>query len=1051
MSSWSWEKKSLVVAAMMAVSAPAAVYAQDTSSAIRGSVFDVSGSPVTDATVTVTDQRTGSVRSFTTNSAGSYLASGLRVGGPYTVDVQSSSGNIQKTDLYLSLGDSAVLNLTVGDAATLETVTVLGNRGEALPKTAIGPSAAFSRTDLEDAPSGNRDIKDMIQIDPRIYLDASNSDGIQCGGGSQRFNSLTVDGVQFNDDFGLNSNGYPTERAPFPYAAIDQVSVELAPFDVQYGGFTACNINAVTKSGTNEFHGEVFYDYTDDSLHGDKVKDTSIELGSYDEQRYGVQLAGPIVKDKLFFMLAYEKFDGANIFSRTPGDVPSANMVAGVTEAQYQRIVDIAKQNYDFDAGGLPTSMSNSDEKVLAKFDWYINDKHRLAFTYNYDDGYNVAQSDSSNYYLELSSHYYERGATVNSYVGQLFSNWTDAFSTEMKVGYFKLENRQDSLGGAFGEMRITTTDDSGSSATVLLGSDDSRQANDLSYDTTSFKLSGNYLLGNHSLSAGYELKILDMYDLFIQNAVGTYYFNSIDDFEAGVPASIKYANAQSGVESDGAADWSYDTNTLYAQDEYSFTAIPLRLTGGLRYDWYTSGDKPRENSSFEDIYGFTNATNLDGLDLLQPRLGFDWEASPNIDVHGGVGLYSGGNPNVWTTNAYNNDGQTVITVSSTNTNGDSLFDEAYEGSGRRAGYDAPQFLVDKVLDGDGSQGGINVTDPNFEIPKEWKYNLGAVFYLPQDYRVMADVIYSKKEDSAIITDISREKIGTMGDGRAIYQSKNGRSQDWMLTNVKGDSGDSTVLSLSVDKSWDFGLDAALGYAYVDASEVSPMTSSVAYSNYNYIATSDPQDPGVATSNYEIPNRFTLKMDYKHSFFGNYDTKFTLYGTYNEGRPYSYTFSSAVNSGLGDSSSQGRQLLYVPTGEDDPNVVFGSGFDYASFDAFVKDHGLDKYRGRISPRNAFNSDWWSKLDLRVEQEFPGFRKQDKASAYIVIENFTNLLNKDWGVQEYAAYPQYQSVVAATADATTGTYTFNTYTPPSGMSVETNSSFYEIHIGVRYKF
>ena len=310
-----------------------------------------------------------------------------------------------------------------------------------------------------------------------------------------------------NDGFGLNSNGYPTERQPFPFDAIEQVAVELAPFDVEYGGFTACNINAVTKSGTNEFHGSAFVDYTSNDFQGDSLEGSDVLAPDFDEIRYGIQVAGPIVQDKLFFSVAYEKLEGANTFDRGPIGSGAINEV-NITQAELDEIARIARDLYGYDVGEIPTSFDNEDEKLLIKLDWNINNQHRAAFTYNYNDGFNFTESDGDLDEFEFSNHLYERGAELNQYVGFLYSDWTDNFSTEVRLGYVDLANRQLTVGGTdFGEITIETDD-----VDVYLGGDDSRQSNKLDYSILNMAFKGFYQLDNHSLTFGYEREELDVF-----------------------------------------------------------------------------------------------------------------------------------------------------------------------------------------------------------------------------------------------------------------------------------------------------------------------------------------------------------------------------------------------------------------------------------------------------------------------------------------------------------------------------------------------------------
>ncbi|HAV50860.1 MAG TPA: TonB-dependent receptor, partial [Brevundimonas sp.] len=328
-----------------------------------------------------------------TGPNGQYNARGLRVGGPYTVQVDAAGVSGTREVAAIGIGDATVADVYVSQGGTqLDEVVVIGTAGGVV-QTAIGPNAVFTAEDLANAPAINRDIRDVIAIDPRVYVDEAFVDAVQCGGANPRFNSLTVDGVRLNDNFGLNSSGYPTERMPFSYDAIQQVAVELAPFDVEYGNFTACNINAVTKSGGNSLSGGFFYDYSDHELTGASLEGRSVDLGEFEETRWGVNLGGPIIQDRLYFFAAYEKLDGVNFFDRSPAGGGGAE-VQGLSMAQYNEILDIARTVYGFDPGGIPAPQPNEDEKLLIKLDWNISDQHRAAFTYNYNDGFNITESD---------------------------------------------------------------------------------------------------------------------------------------------------------------------------------------------------------------------------------------------------------------------------------------------------------------------------------------------------------------------------------------------------------------------------------------------------------------------------------------------------------------------------------------------------------------------------------------------------------------------------------------------------------------------------------
>jgi len=1034
----------VAIAVAMSVGLSTAAMAQQTSSEITGRVVGPQGAPAAGTVITVKHVPTGSIKTVTANANGQFNLSGLRVGGPYEIVMDSDTfEDATISDVYLSLDSGLNLNnFQLSAQADVERIEVTASQIASIAFGQKGPSSNFSLEDLQNAPAINRDIKDLVRADPRVYIDETFSDGIQCAGASPRFNSLTLDGMRLNDNFGLNSNGYPTESIPFSYDAIEQVAVELAPFDVEYGGFTACNINAVTKSGTNEVHGSAFYDFTSDSFKGDSIEGNDIDNGNYTEKRYGFTVGLPLISDKLFLFGAYEKKEGVRLHDYAG--------LARVSEAELSQISEISNRVYGYDPGGFKGSSPVEDEKLLLKVDWNINEDHRAAFTYNWNDGYTISESDTGSSRLSYDGHFYERGAEIETITASVYSDWTSDFSTELRIGKTTLDNRQNSVDAAtgFGEVQIRTE----GGATVYLGPDDSRQANDLNWDNLTFKLAGTYLLGDHTITAGIEYEDLDVFNLFMQHRIGEYRFNSISDFEAGLADRIYYNNAAGTNDpNDVAASFSFQTTTLYVQDDF-YVNDDLTLLLGLRYDKWSSDDRPNYNSAFDEFYGYANTANLDGKDLWQPRVGFNYVLTDDMELHGGFGLYSGGNPNVWVSNAYSNDGVTQVFAREFRIDGwesgtSSILDLERVGGGDPI-VAPPQGLYDYVADypTDGYQGFVVALDPDFEIPTEWKYALGLTYLAPGDYLVQADILYTDKKDAATYIEPAREVIGYGPDGRPRYTGSN---ETFLLTNVKGDSGDATTLSLAVSKEYDFGLDVSVAYAYNDSTDVNPMTSSVAGSNYANFATSDPNNPGAYTSNYNIPHRFTLRVGYKHEFIDGYTTRFNVFASANEGRGMSYTFDEDnIDAYYGDDDSGGgRQLLYVPA-VDDPNVVYGPDFDLDAFNAFVSSEGLG--RGKIASRNGTNGDWWTKVDVRVSQELPAFAEGHRASAFFVIENLGNLLNDDWGVLKQGNFVS-ESVVNASVNED-GQYVYNEfYGADQRDSWSTGASLWEVRLGVSYRF
>jgi hypothetical protein len=1028
----------LAIAVALSVGLSATAMAQETSSGINGKVLTPTGVAAAGTVVTVVHIPSGTTREVTVSNSGSFSLRGLRVGGPYRLLVDSDS--FQDTtinDVFLELGTTFELDLTLESASNIEVISVTASAVNTSAFGGTGPASFFDLDDLENSPAINRDINDIIRADPRIYIDESRNDSVQCGGASPRFNSLTLDGVRLNDGFGLNSNGYPTERMPFSFDSIQQVAVELAPFDVQYGGFTACNINAVTKSGTNELAGGIFYDYTSDSYRGDTVDGDQQDNGNYTEKRLGGHVGFPLIEDKLFFFGSYQKIEGVQLFDY-------AALGSRVTADDVAQITEIANRVYNYDVGATPGSAPVEDENMLLKLDWNISDQHRASLLYNWADGFSISQSDSGSDRLPLSNHFYERGAELTYLVGSVYSDWSDNLSTEFRASKMKLDNRQTSLDSSgFAEAQIRTE----SNGTVYIGPDDSRQSNDLNYDILNLKFAATYFLDDHKITAGIEYESQDIFNLFMQHTVGEYRFNSIEDFEAGTPARIYYNNsAGTNNPADAGASFSYATTTFYAQDNFALTD-DIDVMVGFRYDSYSSDDKPNYNANFERRYGFDNTGNVDGISLFQPRVGFKYSYADNLEFRGGFGLYSGGNPNVWISNAYSNDGVTNIGTRERDipdfTN---LFDTPLTGEGRPI-YDIPQAMFDTVANATGGDGNVNATDPNFEIPSEWKYAVGATYITPQEYIISADLIYTKRKDSAKVIDALLVETGnTLPDGRPEYASRlterRFTGSDFILTN-SGQDGDTTVFSLSAMKKWDNGIDATLAYAFTKAEDANPMTSAVGYSNYVNFATSDPINPVVATSDYEIPHRFTFTLGYKTQFVDGYDTRFNLFAVASDGKPYSFVYGN--NSAFDYDAARSRQLIYVPE-VNDPNVVYGSDEVRDAFDAFVDE--FDLARGQIIGRNNQNADWWTKVDLKISQQLPGFTDGHKASAFLVIKNLTNLLNDSWGDFRQGSFVGDSVVETSLNDS--GQYVYESFNTAE-QSVERTPSLWEIRVGVKYTF
>ncbi len=1083
--------------------APGVAHAQETTAQILGTVTSADGKALANAKVTITHVPSGTKSSSTTNDAGRFGAGGVRVGGPFRVEVQADGYEARTVDnVFTSLGRPFSLGVSLKALEVVGEVEVSATRES---EAQFGVTAAFSAREIQNSPSINRDLKDVVRNDPAIYLDPQNGNAISIAGQNNRFNSLTVDGVKQNDDFGLNGSGYATNRSPISLDAVQSLSVLTSPYDTQYSGFQGGAINVVTKSGTNEFHGSAYYYYNDDTMAGSKTKDRSgltpyktIRL-DFEEKSYGGTFGGPIIQDKLFFFANYEKFERTAPVPVGPAGSALPAQLLAPTQAEYDSVVAAAKATYNYDPLAIPVSVPEESEKVLVNLDWNINDNHRVRYSYQRTEDFDATgfTTSATTRTFASPSQWYERGYKLDQQVVQVFSTWSDALSTEFKYAKKKVANRQAPLGGdTFAQMTINGFANSGA---VVIGPDISRHANKLRNQTEQWKFKANYLLGDHTLSAGLERDSLDVFNIFVQNAQGSYVFNNLADFTNRVAASFTYTNSvlsNPNNPDDAAAAFGFTNTALYLQDRWQ-VAENLLVTYGVRAERFTSGDAPRSNPGFLTRYGFNSNDTLDGRKLISPRLGFEWNWREDTQVHGGIGLFGGGTPNVWISNSYSNDGIVLASQSISASTSPTAVLTALQQAALRGfnGFDIPAAVQTQQTTLAGA-GTVNALAPNFKIPSSWKYTLGVdhetdILGFGKDWKLSAELQYTKVKNAVLWQDLRLVPIGTLQDGRTRYgyratdpafigstsQTRNSGINDLVLTNTN--QGKSSVLSLEAAKTWDVGagkFDFSLGYAYTRAKDVSPATSSVALSNWDNMATSDVNNPELATSNYEVRHRFPLRLSWRKNLFGDNETAVNLFVERRAGLPFSFTFAGTASGLTGNNAdlaavtvfgdprqdNRFRQLFYVPNGPTD--VLFSSatatGLNWALLDSWITANGLDKYRGKIAPRNAFRSPWLTTADLQLRQELPGFGEGHKGVLTIDILNVANMLNKKWGNYGQVGFPYTVAPVGVEGiDAATGKYIYRGLSNVAGTGIGNVSlnanppqqSLWRVQVGLRYEF
>ncbi|MDQ1092744.1 hypothetical protein QE400_002157 [Xanthomonas sacchari] len=1066
---------------LVAALAAAPVFAQSTSAGVGG-VVTHAGQPVAGAEVTITHVESGTVSRATTDAAGRYNARGLRVGGPYSITITKPGDGTKTEDgVYLSVNQNATINADLtGDLAaptTLETVNAvaIASGSEVFSATKMGSGTNVGREQIEALPSINGNIQDYMRLDPRVAFVDRASGTISAGGLNPRYNSINIDGVSASDTFGLEGNNMTTRRQPVSMEAIEAIDVNLSNYDVSIASAAGATVNAVTKSGTNEFHGSVYGSYRDGDWFGDNP-DGSKFNGFTKEKTYGATFGGPIVKDKLFFFANYEKFQqdapGLDLGSTALGKANAKYGMADVTRAQ-----QIAK-NYGFDAGTLDSDGNTDLKEYALKLDWNINDNHRASFRYSKLDQSKLRINGAGNSsQASLSSYWYQHEKSVESYVGQLFSDWSENFSTEFKVSYRDysairvVPTNAPSIAVYFDGSVANPTGD-----VLYLGTETNSQGNILTTKTWNYYGAGTLTLDNHNLKFGVDYSTNDIYNLYGRNTWGVYTFFGLDNFASGRWSS--YQLNQERSPGSIAADYKNSNLGLFVQDTW-YVNNNLTLTLGLRGDRPQVSPDPTYNAGAQAYFGYDNSKIFSGDFLIQPRFGFNYtfDTDRPTQLRGGVGLFQGDAPQVWIGNSYSNTGFNYNAYSYTS------YNPALPFSPNKDTQPVP------TTPGSATQG-VSFVGNDFKLPSLYKANLALDHELPW-YGIVAsaELLVTKVKDGLYYKSLNIGRVNGPGqdpspayygpDGRALYWNPSQTGRPWATGNNRynrnqaysdvylidnTDKGKTQQFTVSLSKPFSEGGDWSwtLGYTYTHATEVGSLTSSTASSGWGYQYAFNANSETENTSRYEIKDRISGSLDWKHMFFGDYETRVGLVYEGRSGRPYSYVFNGDAN---GDGRST-NDLFYVPKGPGD--VLFGTlsstgaftanpALQQQFFDWLAKNPQLAKYAGSYAPANGFRSGWINTFDVRITQQLPGFFKGHKSEVWLDIQNVGNLLNKKWGrIYDYGFYADAR--VANLQGIYQGKYVYNTlYTDrPTAANADadgfnTGVSQWSLQLGFRYQF
>lgn len=1014
-------------------------FAQVTTSALGGRVVDAKGEPVVGAAVVATHTPSGTIYGVVTNGEGRYAINGMRTGGPYTVAISCLGyQSLTYTDVTLQLAETFSLNATLEeDSEMLSEAMVIAAPASKFSAEKTGAATNISNSQITSLPTINRSITDVTRLSPY------GGNGMSFAGSDGRTANFTIDGANFNNNFGLSSN-LPGGGTPISLDAIEELQVVISPYDVRQTNFIGGGVNAITKSGTNTFKGSAYVYHKNESLRGDSVDGSQIK-GARDKDRntiYGFTLGGPIVKNKLFFFANFEYSQSPTVVNRwrasEDGESDAANFISRTTVADLERVSQHVKDKYGYDTGSysdFPADLSNM--KILARLDWNITDKHHLAVRYNYtlnqnwiatnassmDGGTRSPYSRFSQHSMAFANSMYSQDNLVHSVSLDLNSRLTENLSNQFLATFSKLDDMRGTNSKEFPFIDIQ--DGTGTNSQYMsLGYELFTWNNGVHNNVINIKDDITYYAGNHKITAGlnYEYQMAD--NSYMRNGTGYYRYASVDDFIKGAAPEIVCLTYGYDGELNPAARVQFHKAGIYAQEEWTPTNR-FKLTAGLRLDglFFDNKDLITNNAilalNYPDANG--NERHIDtgkwptANVTVSPRLGFTWDILENksLTLRGGTGLFSGRLPLVFFTNMPTNGGMVQYQAQLNAKNTDmSQFAGGLvtDGSGKATIAALKDKLIgmeypDTITSEDGTvPSAIAAVDPHFKMPQVWKTSLALDYNFPTSFpfSITAEGIYNKTLNGVTISDWSMDPIQGFNrlngaDNRPIFPSdfRAGRTKAFVLENTNRGYGYSANVTVNMRPIE--GLSIMAAYTHTASKELTGMPGSNAESAFTYVPSSKgPNNLPLHNSQYVTPDRVVASLTH-HDKCGNHFS--FIYEAWRGGNSYSYMLVNDMN---GDGYSY--DALYVPTDEQVKNneFRFASDDDRDRFMAYVhNDKYLSKNRGKYAEAYSVYSPWVHRIDFGYKHDFKVKigNSVNTLQLSVDLKNVLNLFNSKWGVSK----------------------------------------------------
>jgi len=1072
-------------------------FAQVTTSAISGVVKDPKNQVLPGATVSAIHVPTGTVYKAATNKVGGYVFPAVRVGGPYTITASYVGFKTDEVkDIATSLGVTSNVDFYLTDnTTTLSEVVVVGTKDNVFSKERTGASQQFTRRELQAIPiTGARTINGITKYNPF-------GDGSSFGAQDSRLNNFTIDGSQFNNNFGLGSSaqaGGRTGASAISLDAIDQLQVNVAPFDIRQSGFTGAGINAVTRSGTNEIEASVYQTQRDNSSRyvGDNARGTTVTPSKFDEKVQGFRLGAPIIKNKLFIFGNYE-----NIEKTEPGTtwISTGSPLTGsqVSRPTFEQLTDLSnfmREKFGYETGPFEGySNTNISEKFLVRADWNINDKHKLTARYvhhNSEAQIGISNSQSAGFgnrtqninAMSFQNSGYTIQDNTRSGVLELNSKLSNTLHNNLIVSYDKqIENR-----GYLSQMFPTIDIKEGATTLTSVGFDPFTPGNKLDYWTFNITNNITKYLDKHTLVGGFNFQKYQSNNLFFPASNGVYIFNSLADFytaanqslaNGGAPSAFaparfqfRYSALPSAVEPMQTLEST--RLDLYLQDEYNATK-DLKLTFGVRTNIIGFEDTALENPAVSNMFWLNGQKLNTGTMpktqvLFEPRFGFNYnlKGESKTQVRGGTGIFTGRPPYVFLSNQIGNNG---VLTGFIDVSGAAA--AAYGFTADPNKYFIPSTpTLPTTFD-------LALTDPNYKFPQVWKTNLAIDQKLPfLGLIASAEYLYNKTLNAVHYYEANLQNpVGTLGgvDNRprfggtdATVRINGNVSRAAVLTTRNGAFHES--LTLKLELPYRKGLWGSFAWTTANSKDFMSAGSIASGSWQSALPVAGNNQLDLSIADAFVKNRFVGLLGYKFEYGNKVGTATTVTLGYvgQQSNPFSYIVAGDLN---GDRVNN-NDLLFVPLKGSDIKFapltvgtrVYTEAEQQAAFDAFIdQDDYLKTRRGQYAERNGGLLPYLHRLDLSVAQDIFVKIKGKKNNFQIRADilNFTNMIDKNWGVSQRATAPQILNFVSRDAN-NVPSYRLATQRLVDGSTIlardtyQFNSSVFDVwsaQLGIRYTF